>query len=88
MVVPRQSSPAVAKALRNRVVRCDELYIVSKVYSLSASRRGVSAACSRSLDRVGIEQIDFYLLHGRRLYPLAETVAGFETLPEGGRIRH
>jgi diketogulonate reductase-like aldo/keto reductase len=66
--------------------RRDGLFIVSKVYPHNAGRRGVVAACERSLDRLGIETIDLYLLHWRGSVPLAETVEGFEALKRAGRI--
>ena len=40
-------------------------YIVSKVYPHNATRAGTIAACERSLERMGIERIDLYLLHWR-----------------------
>lgn len=67
--------------------RRDEVFIVSKVYPHNASRRGVVAACERSLKRLRIETIDVYLLHWRGSVPLAETVAGFEALRAAGKIR-
>ena len=79
---------AVAQALRDQAVTRDELCIVSKVYPQNASRGGVSAACARSLQRLGLERIDLYLLHWPGPHPLSETIAGFEALREGGRIRH
>jgi len=63
-----------------------EAFIVSKVYPQNASRQGVAAACARSLKRMRIERIDLYLLHWRGSVPLAETVAGFETLRADGKI--
>jgi diketogulonate reductase-like aldo/keto reductase len=68
--------------------RRDEVFLVSKVYPHNASRQGVAAACARSLERLGTDRIDLYLLHWRGSYPLAETVEGFERLREAGRIRH
>lgn len=67
--------------------RRDEVFIVSKVYPHNASRRGVIAACERSLKRMRVEAIDAYLLHWRGSVPLAETVAGFEALRAAGKIR-
>jgi diketogulonate reductase-like aldo/keto reductase len=61
-------------------------FIVSKVYPQNASRRGVAAACARSLQRMRIERIDLYLLHWRGSVPLAETIAGFEDLRGAGKI--
>jgi diketogulonate reductase-like aldo/keto reductase len=53
-----------------------------------AGRRGVPAACERSLTRLGTDVIDLYLLHWRGQYPLEETVEAFERLREQGKIRH
>jgi diketogulonate reductase-like aldo/keto reductase len=69
-------------------IRREELFIVSKVYPHNASRRGVAAACERSLKRLTLDYVDLYLLHWRGEHPLAETIAGFESLREHGRIRH
>ena len=78
---------ALAGALRDGAVKRDELFIVSKVYPHHASRSGVAAACERSLRRLGLEHLDLYLLHWPGSHPLHETVAGFEALQAGGRIR-
>jgi diketogulonate reductase-like aldo/keto reductase len=67
--------------------RHDGVFIVSKVYPHNATRRGVVAACERSLKRLRIETIDLYLLHWRGSVPLAETVVGFEALRQAGKIR-
>ncbi len=66
----------------------DKLFIVSKVYPHNASRKGVPAACERSLKRLATDRIDLYLLHWRGSYPLAETVEAFEKLRDAGKIRH
>ena len=60
---------AVAEALRAGDVRRDELFIVSKVYPHNASRRGTLQACERSRRRLGLDQIDLYLLHWRGATP-------------------
>ncbi len=68
--------------------RRDEVFLVSKVYPHNASSRGTVAACERSLQRLGTDRIDLYLLHWRGGHPLAETVAAFERLQGQGKIRH
>ena len=77
-----------SEELIGRVIktRRDEVFLVSKVYPHNASRAGVPAACARSLQRLGVEQIDLYLLHWRGGIPLAETVAAFEKLKAEGKI--
>jgi len=65
----------------------DRVFLVSKVYPHHATERGVVAACERSLERLDTDRLDLYLLHWRGDVPLAQTVAGFETLRQSGRIR-
>ncbi len=67
--------------------RRERVFLVSKVYPHNASREGVVEACERSLQRLGCEYLDLYLLHWRGRYPLAETVEGFERLKAAGKIR-
>jgi diketogulonate reductase-like aldo/keto reductase len=78
---------AIAEAIRAGDVRRDELTIVSKVYPHNASRGGTQAACERSRKRLGLDQIDVYLLHWPGHHPLAETVAGMRALRQAGAIR-
>ncbi|WP_374620622.1 aldo/keto reductase [Pandoraea sp.] len=66
----------------------DQVFLVSKVYPHNASRRGVIAACERSLARLRTDRLDLYLLHWRGAVPLEETIAGFEALRQAGKIRH
>ncbi|KVE44848.1 aldo/keto reductase [Burkholderia sp. BDU5] len=66
----------------------DDLFVVSKVLPHRASRAGVVAACEASLKRLRTDRIDLYLLHWRGSIPLAETLAGFETLRDAGKIRY
>lgn len=67
--------------------RREEVFLVSKVYPHNASRKGLPAACERSLRRLGCDSIDLYLLHWQGQYPLEETVEAFERLREEGKIQ-
>ena len=67
--------------------RRDGVHLVSKVYPHNASRAGTIAACERSLKRLKTDWLDLYLLHWPGSEPLAETIAGFETLKQQGKIR-
>ncbi len=66
--------------------RRDEVYLVSKVLPENASRAGTLEACERSLERLGTDRLDCYLLHWRGEHPLAETFAAFEQLVRDGKI--
>ena len=54
----------------------------------NASRKGIPAACERSLKRLKTDRIDLYLLHWRGSVPLAETMEAFAALQKAGKIRH
>jgi diketogulonate reductase-like aldo/keto reductase len=75
----------VGEAIKDRR---DGVVVVTKFYPQNATRDGMAAACDRSLRRLGIEQIDLYLLHWRGDVPLKETLAGFDELLESKKIRY
>lgn len=75
----------VGKAIAGRR---QDIFLVSKVYPQNASRKGVVAACERSLKRIGTDYLDLYLLHWRGEVPFAETLAGLQELTSAGKIRH
>jgi diketogulonate reductase-like aldo/keto reductase len=67
--------------------RRDDVFLVSKVYPHNADMRGVPAACARSLNRLGTDYLDLYLLHWRGAVPLGETLEAFAELKNAGTIR-
>lgn len=74
----------VAKAIEGRRGDC---YLVSKAYPQNAGARSLPQACERSLQRLGTDHLDLYLLHWPGSIPIAETVSAFERLVEQGKIR-
>jgi diketogulonate reductase-like aldo/keto reductase len=66
--------------------RRDDVFLVSKVLPSNASKHGTVAACEKSLARLRTDRLDCYLLHWRGSFPLAETIAAFETLARQGKI--
>ena len=68
--------------------RRDGVFLVSKVLPSNAGTAEAIAACERSLRWLRTDRIDLYLLHWSSGTPLAETLAGFETLVRDGKIRH
>jgi len=78
------SERLVGEAIRGRR---EEVFLVSKVLPAHASRAGTVAACRASLRRLGVDQLDLYLLHWRSMIPLEQTVEGFEDLRSEGLIR-
>ncbi|MBI4814925.1 MAG: aldo/keto reductase [Deltaproteobacteria bacterium] len=74
----------VGRAITGR--RAD-VYLVTKVLPSNASRAKTIDACERSLERLGTDYIDLYLLHWPGSHQFAETLAGFEQLVAAGKIR-
>ena len=64
----------------------DEVFLVSKAYPQNASHDRLQRACEASLDRLGTDRLDLYLLHWRGNVPLAETVETMERLVAAGKI--
>jgi diketogulonate reductase-like aldo/keto reductase len=83
-----QAETLIGKALQ-RVGRStrDHLQIVSKVLPSNASTKGTMTACERSIQRMGCEYIDCYLLHWQGSYPYEATLEGLIKLQERGLIR-
>ena len=79
------SEELVGEAIRGRR---DQVFLVSTVYPHNAGARSAPAACERSLQRLGVDCLDLYLLHWRGSIPLDETVDAFERLKAAGKIRH
>jgi len=66
--------------------RREEVFLVSKVLPSHARRRATIAACESSLERLGTDRLDCYLLHWPSEYPLEETIDAFQTLVASGKI--
>ena len=64
-----------------------KLYIVSKVYPQNAGEKNIFNACEQTLQRLGTDYLDLYLLHWRGSIPLSETVACMEELMKQGKIK-
>jgi diketogulonate reductase-like aldo/keto reductase len=65
----------------------DELFIVDKVLPSHASRDGIISACEGSLERLGTDRIDLYLLHWRQgAVRLDEMIEGMDDLMRAGSI--
>ena len=68
--------------------RRDDVFLVSKVLPSNAGRERAIAACEASLERLGTECLDLYLLHWEGGVPYEDTIAAFERLQRDGKIRH
>ncbi|PSL40816.1 diketogulonate reductase-like aldo/keto reductase [Salsuginibacillus halophilus] len=74
----------VGKAIESRR---DDVFLVSKVFPHNAGGERLINACEQSLQRLGTETIDLYLLHWRGGVPLRETIDGMEQLKREGKIQ-
>lgn len=63
------------------------LFIVSKVLPSNAGRNRIFQACENSLERLGTDYLDLYLLHWRGMYSFEETFECMEELKKMGKIR-
>ena len=68
--------------------RRDEVFLVSKAYPRNASLARLPHSCEASLERLGTDRLDLYLLHWRGTVSLAETVEAMQSLQQAGKIRH
>jgi diketogulonate reductase-like aldo/keto reductase len=66
----------------------DDVFLVTKVLPQHATAHGTIRACERSLRRLSTDRLDLYLLHWRGNVPVADTLLGFRSLQESGKIRH
>src|SRR5664280_1548224 len=74
----------VGKAIAGRR---GEVFLVSKVLPSNASYEGTLRACERSLQRLGTDHLDLYLLHWQSDHPIGETMRAMERLLDAGQIR-
>ena len=80
-----------AEQLGGRVIagQRDRVFLVSKVLPHHATANGIPRACAASLERLGTDRLDLYLLHWRGgVSDLSVVVDAFEALRAAGRIRN
>ena len=69
-----QVGQGIARALADGVCRREDLWITSKLWNTYHAAEHVPQACQRSLDDLGLEYLDLYLMH----FPIAQTFVPFE----------
>lgn len=85
----------IAKAIRENMIRREELYIIDKVWNTCWGYDEVQVACKNSLKKLRTEYLDLYLIHypaSRRNYAdwyniNAETWRGVEKLYKEGYVK-
>ena len=63
----RQVGEGIARAIADGLCRREDLWITSKLWNTFHRQEHVQAACKKSLDDLGIEYFDLYLVH----FPIA-----------------
>lgn len=64
----------------------DDVFLVSKV-NPGSNRSQTIEACEKSLQRLGTDRLDLYLLHGVGDAAFEDTISGFQQLVADGKIR-
>ncbi|MDO5755851.1 MAG: aldo/keto reductase [Tissierellia bacterium] len=66
----------------------DNLFLVSKVYPHHAGKDHLERSLHQSLERMGTNYLDLYLLHWRGSIPLEETLKEMERMKSAGLIKN
>ncbi|WOJ98237.1 aldo/keto reductase [Congregibacter brevis] len=70
----------IARAINQGLCRREDLWVTSKLWNTYHDPAHVEAACQRSLDDLGLEYLDLYLVH----FPIAQPFVDFaERYPPG-----
>ncbi|WP_428063559.1 aldo/keto reductase [Brevundimonas sp.] len=92
-----RSEEILGRALATIGVSRDDVVIATKGFSAmgegpnrrGASRRHLISACRASLQRLGLDHIDLYQVHGFDAFtPIEETVEALDTLVRAGDVRY
>lgn len=78
----------IGSAIADSGLKRSELFLTSKVMPQNASYDDALTACNASLQRLGTDYLDLYLLHWPGRVPLKETFRAFRTLQDEGKVRN
>ncbi|CAM4411120.1 aldo/keto reductase [Paenibacillus typhae] len=78
---------AIAEALAENGLRREELFITSKVWNADLGYEETLAAYEASLERLGLEYLDLYLIHWPVKDKYKEAWRALETLFKAGRVK-
>lgn len=91
------SERILGQSLKNLGIARDDVVIATKVLgpmgngqnARGASRRHIISQCKASLDRMGLDHIDLYQMHGfDAATPIEETMEALTTLVQQGHVRY
>ncbi|GEN88992.1 aldo/keto reductase [Oceanobacillus sp. FSL W8-0428] len=69
-------------------IKREDIYLISKFYPFHAQEPELERSLENSLERLGTDYLDLYLLHWKSSIPLEETIESLEKYVKGGRIRN
>lgn len=79
----------IGAAISESGVARDELFLTSKVWSTHLRYDDLIEACQRSLQKLGVESLDLYLIHAPDpQVPIEESLRAMDFLLAQGKIRH
>lgn len=78
---------AIREALEENGLRREDLFVTSKVWNADQGYDGTLAAYEASLERLGLESLDLYLIHWPVNGKFKETWRALETLYKAGRVK-
>jgi len=79
----------LGQAIREAGIERESLFVTSKVMQSHLQHEQVLQACERSLQRLGMDHLDLYLIHWPSLStPLEETFRALNRLVRDGKVRH
>lgn len=78
----------VGKAIKDSKISREELFITTKVWNTSQGYQSTLDACNESLEKMGLEYIDLYLIHWFKGYDNSlATYRALETLYKEGKVK-
>jgi 2,5-diketo-D-gluconate reductase B len=83
-----ENEAAVGEALANSGIARDDLFVTSKVWYEDLSSDAIQTECEASLEEIGLDYLDLYLIHWPNTdYPLEESLGALQELREDGMIK-
>ncbi len=70
----REAGEGIKRAISDNLVKREQLYVASKLWNTYHRKEHVKAACKRTLEDLGLEYLDLYLVH----FPIALQYVPFE----------
>ena len=78
---------SIGRVVRESGLSRDELFITTKLWNSDQGHRPALAAFTRSLDRLGLDYVDLYLVHWPWPAKMRDTWAAMEEILASGRAR-